>query len=319
MKVESLNNRLIYEGNTVNGNLPPKIDLFLQDIAQMTGAISYSDISKINPKDSSLISKLRKYSKWASDIDLIPEEHLRKSGVDLDDEDSEDKIIQYLGKLVAEAINGKVESINVYHLDGSSELNDVQIQGSSELCNDVFNNTPVEDKFSIKSKSIINEANKVLEDINNLIEANDPLSDITKNKDIKIFINNIPGMDSVNIVDFRIKYVEPILNKVLAGLGSANWSNDIESDPDYSHYTSTRLIGKSAEEFGEKLLLLAEQNKVVKDTESFPDEGFDESIRFEIPGLDDAQLFYNKSKKGNSELILVVRPIEINKEVIIVA
>lgn len=62
----------IDEGNNVSGNLPPSVDEFLQDVAQMYGGISYTDIMGHHYSDEDIrkLNNLRKRAQmWSDEMD----------------------------------------------------------------------------------------------------------------------------------------------------------------------------------------------------------------------------------------------------------
>lgn len=68
------------ENNGVSSKLPADIDMFLQDVAQITNAISYSDIMKFNPSSSD-ISAIRKQMKsWKEACEYEDEDLMNKVG-----------------------------------------------------------------------------------------------------------------------------------------------------------------------------------------------------------------------------------------------
>lgn len=144
--------------------------------------------------------------------------------------------------------------------------------------------------------------NKLLED------------EIQTDNDIIVPITAIPEYSGVNVVDMRIKTAKTVIGKIVASAGNASYSDTIESDSDYSGFTSTRLTGDSAMRVGIDLINAAESGKLKSERE---DEGI---TRFEIPGFADAQIFYFDNKDPNGagdELVLVVRPLSIQKKVTI--
>ena len=75
-----INESKINEGNGVSSNIPALLDNFLQDVAQMTGQISYNDIIKLG-KDKKLSAKLDKIKK------------LKRPWEDVADDDNDDGVI----------------------------------------------------------------------------------------------------------------------------------------------------------------------------------------------------------------------------------
>lgn len=75
------------EGNPVSMNLPPSIDSFLQDVAQVTEKITYTDISNFEKRctksDFSQLRKLRR--KFADAMEDWDDEALDIIGQDVAD------------------------------------------------------------------------------------------------------------------------------------------------------------------------------------------------------------------------------------------
>ena len=81
-----INESKINEGNGVSSNIPALLDNFLQDVAQMTGQISYNDIIKLG-KDKKLSAKLDKIKK------------LKRPWEDVADDDNDDAMMDIGGKV----------------------------------------------------------------------------------------------------------------------------------------------------------------------------------------------------------------------------
>ena len=80
--------KLKTESNGVSRNIPFTLDNFLQDVAQITGIISYLDIAnfKYTEKDKAPLNKLR--SAWYDALD----------------DDADDEVLQDIGRKVANYI-----------------------------------------------------------------------------------------------------------------------------------------------------------------------------------------------------------------------
>ena len=79
------------EGNGVSSNIPAMLDNFLQDVAQMTGQISYKDIIELG-KDKKLSAKLDKIKK------------LKRSWEDVADDYNDDAMMD-VGRKIKRIIN----------------------------------------------------------------------------------------------------------------------------------------------------------------------------------------------------------------------
>lgn len=84
----------VSESNGVSRNIPSIFDNFLQDVAQITGTISYSDIMnfKYTERDKSPLNKLK--MAWYDALD----------------DDADDEILQDIGSKVADYIKNKLKS-----------------------------------------------------------------------------------------------------------------------------------------------------------------------------------------------------------------
>lgn len=82
-----VNESVLKEGNPVSGELPPRVDAWLQDVAQMTNKINYGDIMKIRYTDENK-KKLRHWHKK------------RNIAADEDNQDEMDHIGELVKKLV---------------------------------------------------------------------------------------------------------------------------------------------------------------------------------------------------------------------------
>ncbi len=85
--------KLKTESNGVSRNIPFTLDNFLQDVAQITGTISYLDIAnfKYTEKDKASLNKLR--SAWYDALD----------------DDADDEVLQDIGSKVADYIKNKLK------------------------------------------------------------------------------------------------------------------------------------------------------------------------------------------------------------------
>lgn len=88
--------KLKTESNGVSRNIPFTLDNFLQDVAQITGTISYLDIAnfKYTEKDKASLNKLR--SAWYDALD----------------DDADDEVLQDIGRKVANLLKSKLKKIN---------------------------------------------------------------------------------------------------------------------------------------------------------------------------------------------------------------
>lgn len=82
-----VNESVLKEGNPVSGELPPRVDAWLQDVAQMTNKITYNDIMKIRYTDENNKKLRHWHKKW-------------KIAADEDNQDEMNHIGELVKKLV---------------------------------------------------------------------------------------------------------------------------------------------------------------------------------------------------------------------------
>lgn len=82
-----VNESVLKEGNPVSGELPPRVDAWLQDVAQMTNKINYGDIMKIRYTDENKKKLRHWHKKW-------------NIAADEDNQDEMDHIGELVKKLV---------------------------------------------------------------------------------------------------------------------------------------------------------------------------------------------------------------------------
>lgn len=145
-------------------------------------------------------------------------------------------------------------------------------------------------------------------------------TDINTNSNLVINAKQIPGWESIDPGQYRVKYANGAVGKVIPTLGDVNWGSVKESDSDFSGYTTASITGQGAKQIYDILNSEAESNKIHKNVQY--EKPTETAYFYQIPGVDDAQLFSFETKDNNGEVSdievkLVVRPIELQKEITI--
>lgn len=136
-------------------------------------------------------------------------------------------------------------------------------------------------------------------------------------KKYQVKISDISGMNvnDSQIADYRIKFAKEMLGKITPSLSRVNLGNIQEKNPEYHGYTTASVKGDEAKSIARDLTQAAKSGKI-----SSEDEG-ESSVRFYSEEVPDVQIFYDVGGADDSsddELTVVVRPLEMKKELTVI-